>query len=430
MAADNVWPSRWARKTSIYAVLLTTAALVAGMVVARGQAGFFVHEDGPTLVQDFASHLVVSRGIWSGDVSGGETGSAYSVPAHLRLMAGWMGEGATRALPFGYSPTMLWLLLPLSFLPIPLAYLLWTLSGATMAGWMISRDRFHWLLGLMVFLTPIMVGAIALGQTAVLGTVGVFYLANRTLGSPDPSGHGSARAALVLVLVLWALSAKPPLAVTAGAAMLALGIYRPVLLAAALAGFGALVLTPRLGSGWVLDYLHLMSHYDRVGADPAFAWSLWPEHMSNLRALLSVDLGVADDTASFLSNLSWLASLALVVVAGWLKWFRPPMVWAMAILSYLLFCPHVSSTEVLILLLVPALVLPWGNHARGWLGYLPWMAVPLGLLLSPALGPASGVRPSLLLLFELGLGIWLLVEALRDYRQSSRESSGPLQMAG
>lgn len=274
MAEDAVWPSRWVRKTSIYAVLLTTAALVAGMVVARGQAGFFVHEDGPTLVQDFASHLVFSRGIWRGDVSGGETGSAYSVPAHLHIMDDWMGEGATRALPFGYSPTMLWLLLPLCFLPISLAYVLWTMAGAAMAGWMISRDRFHWILGLMVFLTPIMVGASALGQTAVLGTVGIFYLANRTLGSPDHSGPGSVRADLILILVLWALSAKPPLALTAGAVMIAMGMFRPVLLAAALAGFGALVLSPRLGPGWMPDYLHLMSHYDQIGADPAFAWSL------------------------------------------------------------------------------------------------------------------------------------------------------------
>ncbi len=143
---------------------------------------------------------------------------------------------------------------------------------------------------------------------------------------------------------------------------------------------------------------------------------------------------MADDTASFVSNLSWLISLALVVVAGWMKWLRPPMVWAMAILSYLFFCPHVSSTEVLILLLVPALVLPWGEQRTGGLGYqrgyLRWMAVPFGLLLSPALGPASGVRPSLLLLIELGFGAWLLVEALRSYRQSRRGSSGPLQMAG
>jgi hypothetical protein len=421
---NTLRPSRRVRTIAIFAVLLSTASLVAGMVVARGQAGYFVYEDGTTLVQDFASHLTFTRGVWRGEVAEVETGSMYSVAAHLRIMSEWMGEGTTRALPFGYSPTMLWLLLPLCFLPIPLAYVLWTLAGAGAAGWMISKARFHWILGLTVFLTPIVVGALALGQTAVLGTVGIFFLADRTLANSPHQGTGSVRSGLSLIVVLWALSAKPPLAVTAGVAMLALGMIRPVVLATALTVVTAAVATPWLGSGWVADYASLVGHYDRVGADPAFGWSFWPEHMSNLRAFLSVDLGVGDDAASVLSNLAWLCSLGMIMLAGWLRWLRPPLVWGFAILAYLLFCAHLTSTEELLLLLVPAVAAPWGDRRGGGWAYLPWIAVPVALLLSPVLGPASGLRPSLLWIVELGLAGWLVAQLPGSRRQLRREAAG------
>ena len=209
-----------------------------------------------------------------------------------------------------------------------------------------------------------------------------------------------------------ALGAKPPLALTAGAAMLGVGAFSPVAMAVLLTVLGAAVLTPILGSAWLTDYGTLIGTYDRVAADSAFAWSLIPEHMSNLRAFLSVDLGVADDLASRVSNVIWIVTLGLVAAGGWRRWIQPPAVWALAILSYLLFCSHVSSTDELLLVVVPALVLPWASEARGGLAYLPWIAVPAGLLLSPALGPAAGVRPSLLWFVELGLAAWLILAAL------------------
>jgi len=388
-------------------------------VVARGQAGFFEDEDAGTVIQDFASHLVFSRCVWRGARTEGQEASAYSGEAHLEIMSEWMERDVTFALPFGYSPTMLWLLLPLTLLSVPLAYVLWTAAGAFAAVRMVSSSRFHWVVALMVLISPIAAGALALGQTALLGTVGIFFLAHRTL-APAPSDvarhwrHGFALAA-----VLWTLGAKPPLALTAGAAMLALGAIGPVATAVGLTLAGAAVLTPWMGSGWVVDYAHLIGTYDRVAADPAFAWSLVPEHMSNLRAFLSVDLGVRDDLASRSSNLVWILSLGLVTLAGWRRRIDPPRVWALAILSYLLFCSHVSSTDELLLVVVPALVLPWGSEPRGGLDYLPWIAVPVGLLLSPALGPAAGVRPSLLWFVELGMAVWIVLTVLRRREAST-----------
>ena len=422
------WPRL--RTSLTYGLLVGIAVLTAALVVTGSRAGF-QEEEGGTAIQDFASHLVFSRSVWDkawteGQVAGGSR-SAYSVEAHLEIMSEWMERDVTFALPFGYSPTMLWVLLPLTLLSVPLAYLIWTAAGALAGARMLSSVRFHWIVGLMAMITPVAVGALALGQTAFLGTVGVFYLAHRTLAS-DP--HRPARLTgqwLALVVVLWALGAKPPLALTAGAAMLALGAIGPVATAVLLTMAGAAILTPWMGSTWIADYATLIGTYDRVAADPAFAWSLHPSHMSNLRAFLSVDLGVQDDVASRTSNLIWVVTLGLVAVGGWRRWIRPPAVWALAILSYLLFCSHVSSTDELLLIVVPALVLPWGSKPRRRLDYLPWLAVPAALVLSPAVGPAADVRPSLLWFVELGLAVWIMVCALRRQpeRCQSSVTGGP-----
>jgi hypothetical protein len=412
-AKHSEWPPRRAQIAAIWAILLSTSVLTAGTVVARGQVGFFESGSGPTLVQDFASHLIFTKSVWQGKASEEGNSSAYSVEYHLRIISEWMGRESPMALPFGYSPTMLWILLPLCFLPLPIAYCLWTLLGAVGASWMLSRGRFHWVFGLTVFLTPIAVGAVALGQTAILGTVGIFALGSGIQRESTSRQEYARRDGLLLVLVLLALTAKPPLAITAGAAMLALRVFRPVLLAIALTVFSAIALTPWLGHEWVADYVWMITHYDRVSGDPAFIWSFRPDHMSNLRAWLSVDLGVADDTASLLSNLCWLGSLGLVSTAGWFRRIRAPETLALAILSYLLFCPHVSSTEAPLLVLVPALILPWRGVGHGRFSFLPWIVVPVGLLLSPALGPFSEVRPSALWFVQMGLAAWVMARALR-----------------
>ena len=98
---NTLRPSRRVRTIAIFAVLLSAASLVAGMVVARGQAGFFVHEDGTTLVQDFASHLTFTRGVWRGEVaevesaalpgiSNGERAPAFVKTSHALVILGSM----------------------------------------------------------------------------------------------------------------------------------------------------------------------------------------------------------------------------------------------------------------------------------------------------------------------------------------------------
>jgi len=274
-------------------------------------------------------------------------------------------------------------------------------------------------------MTPLAVRATALGQTVFLSTVGIFILADRTLRASSDPDVGTIRGSVLLIVVLWALTAKPPLAVTAGAAMLALGFYRPVAWAAAMAALGAVLTTPFLGVHWVADYVSMISAYDTMTAAPAFGWSRLPDQMSNLRAFLAMDIGLPDDLASPLSNAVWVLSILLVGWAGARRRAAPARIWTLTILSYLLFCSHVNSTEELLLVLVPPLAVPWNSAARAHERIIFWLGVPLALLFSPAIGPAADLRPAPLWFFEVGLFGWLCLRGTRGLGAAGRQTPAP-----
>src|SRR5439155_755064 len=70
-----------------------------------------------------------------------------------------------------------------------------------------------------------------------------------------------------------------------------------------------------------------------------------PQYMSNLRAALHPDLGLGDDLAAWLSTIVWSASLLAILLAAWQRPLPAGPTWALCIMTYLLLCPHVSSTE-------------------------------------------------------------------------------------
>jgi hypothetical protein len=150
-------------------------------------------------------------------------------------------------------------------------------------------------------------------------------------------------------LVLWALTAKPPLALAAGAALLSQRQWRPVVYAAVMAALTTALAGPLLGRRWITDYLDMLSHYNLVTADPLYRWCLMPDYMCNLRSVLSLYGGVPDDLASRIALLLWLPALALVAWRG---------SWRSAVLVMLLLTPHVNSTENLALLVVAG-ASPW-----------------------------------------------------------------------
>jgi hypothetical protein len=363
-------------------------------------------------LQDFASHRGFACAIWSGHAKSSGGTSGYTLAAHLDATARWSGMPPRIALPFGYSPTMVWILGPLCLLPTRGAFVGWVLAGFVCTVAAIMRSKTHWWT-LVVLLNPVTVYSIILGQTAILSTAAfVFLIAN--------SGTAPGSAVWSDAIVLWMLTAKPPLALTAAVALAVRRRWRTIAIAAGLAIASTLVVSPWLGAGWAHDYLVLLGRYDRVHMPAAFAWSIVPESMSNLRAALSADAGVADDVAVRFSNVIWIGSLLTLLLAAWRWSLDDGLVWSLAILSYLLFCAHVSATEDLALLCV---LIALERRLPVRLALLSLVLIFGGLHLSPAMGVLARRRPSVLFFAKIALvGVVLVAERSSVNRRARREA--------
>jgi hypothetical protein len=329
--------------------------------------------------------------VWDGSALAGDDAddrpSVYSPASHRAVMRAWTGhEGIHHALPFGYSPTMVWLLGPLALLPDLPAYLAWTALSVAAALWMVrGLETAPFLAGVAVFLSPLALWSFGLGQTAVLSTAGMLFLA-RHANDPVPGWRG----AILPAVVLWALTAKPPLALTAGAALLACRGWRAVVVALAITLTSTIVVSPLLGPGWVRDYLAMVTRYTGDAADPTFAWSLVPAYMSNLRAVLVLYGITPDETASRISSFLWLAALALVFLAALARRWSAPAVWTAAVLALLLVSPHVNSTEDLALFVPFAVWCAAVAPEKGSGRYLPFLFL-LPIALTPGKSPPPGL---------------------------------------
>lgn len=347
--------------------------------------GVVVDPDGTTRLMDFASHRAFTCAVWSGELLRHGTNSVYTLGAHLQATEAFTGLPARVALPFGYSPTMLWILGPTCMVGERIAFTAWVLAGLLALAAAVLRGRVPWT-AMLPFTAPLAIYTLALGQTAVLGTAGLLWL---MMQDRETSRDASA---WTTAAVLWLLSAKPPVAVTAAVALVARRRWRPVVAAAGFTIVSTLLVVPWLGPGWVGDYVALVGRYDRVRLPAAFAWSIVPESMSNLRAALSVDLGVRDDVAVEVANVLWGIALAALVVTAWWRSLAWSRVWTFAVLAYLLLCPHVSATENLALCCVLAVLgVP---RTAGALAAVAFVMV--GLWLAPVIPPAAVWRHSVL----------------------------------
>jgi hypothetical protein len=301
-------------------------------------------------MHDFSSIFNFVKCTW---LQGNNTrkSSVYSVESHQKFTAAWVGTSVDRALPFGYSPTMIWLLAPFVFFSHSTTYCIFVISSLVAVWWLTHPVRCRIGIGLIPYFSQIATNGFILGQTAVLTGFGLLFIRERTKVDGTDEDY---KKILLTSVVLWALTAKPPLAVTAYAALIALRQWRLVGYSILLIGASTIIISPLLGNGWWLDYIRLITNYDKVNAPSYFAWSLHPESMATLRGFLSVDGHVADGIASKISSVAWILLLSVIAILGPRTKLTSGGIWALGLLSYLAFCPHVSATEeIQMTLLIP-----------------------------------------------------------------------------
>jgi hypothetical protein len=386
----------------------------------------FDPERGLTL-RDFPAGLVMARAIWTGEPKpegGPRPGPGYDLDSHLAVTRQWVGQPVEAAMPFPQSPTMLWLLAPLCPLPLVWAFVAWTVLNLAVVWWLLRLSRAPWLIGPLFFLSPLSIAGFALGQMAFLGTAAVVFLAEQAR-QPNGRSWGSAWPS---ILVLWALTARPPLALTAMVALLAVGGWRSVLGALLLTVVSTAALTPWLGTIWISDYLRLLGQFNREQAPAAFAWVLNLIQMNNLRAFLNLELGVRDDLASQLCSGLWLLALGALLLLCRLRARPAALVWALCLVLQMLLCPHMHSYELVLLYAVLLSFLRIDALSESVRRAAAW-AFPVLLWLTPSWGPLQGRRPSLVFAILLVLGAWFVWLLLRRVRPKSNVSDSPIELA-
>jgi hypothetical protein len=372
-----------------------------------------------TLFNDFASHFNFVKSTLSQGANTQRHESVYSLDNHLKINSEWAGKKISCALPFGYSPTMMWVLAPLVPFTYSTAYCIFSLFGLISVWWQTHPIRSRFGIGMLAFFNPVTYVCLALGQTAILTGAGLLYLYENTLDSSKELRWNS----LILPsTILWALTAKPPLAVTAACVLIGLRKLRPVVLAAALTVVTTVIISPLLGEGWWRDYLAMLTHYDKVQAFPEYAWSLHPELMTNLRGVLSVEFGIADNVASNISSGMWIVTLVIIATCAPLLKLTAGGLWAFGVLSYLTLCPHVSDTEDLqILLLIPFCVPPHNKNLR-WQDLLMLVVVSLACFTSSTRSIIFNSNHMLLFSIKTALTLFVVISYQVRQADTSRVS--------
>jgi hypothetical protein len=357
---------------------------------------------------DFASHFNFAKKTWQGQTTVNSGSSVYSLENHLKVTRDWAGIKLNHALPFGYSPTMLWVLAPLLLFSPITAYCLFYIVGLLSVWWQTHPFRCRRGVGLLAFFSLLSQACFGLGQTALITGAGLLFIAEKTREKYRDDGW---RIHIFVGIALWALTAKPPLALTAVAALLGLRKWRPLFVTGMLSIFFTLAITPLLGTNWINDYIHMIGSYDKINANVAFAWSIVPNQMANLRGVLSFDFGVADNVASRVSTIMWFIALLCIAAIHNRPRLSEGAIWSLSILSYLIFCPHVSSTEELqLVLILPLCVRP--ENKLNWQELVLLGIIPLLPFSSPAIGLFSGNR-MVLFIAKISMIILILVSMKR-----------------
>src|SRR5262249_54979764 len=128
----------------VLAVYAAITAAVTAAALNMEPFGVLIRDGRLDGLQDFASHPRFPCSVWSGDAARAGGSSAYALPARLDATERWSGMSPRIALPFGYSPTMAWILGPFCLLPPRGAFVGWVLAGFVCTIAAIVRAKARW----------------------------------------------------------------------------------------------------------------------------------------------------------------------------------------------------------------------------------------------------------------------------------------------
>jgi hypothetical protein len=307
----------------------------------------------PKNVQDFAFVLNYAR--WA---VARPDASPYTYDAHREFYRAWLGPRVSSALCFPYGWIAMLLLAPLFPLATAWAWLVWNLASAWLMGLAVrllpgDPQSLRW--ARLVAVSPTAFHCLINGQTALF-TTGCFAGA---LHLGDRARRGDLGRAMAGAAFLVALLVKPPLAAVAALALLAAGRWRPLGPAAVIAVTSALAAAWWWTPGVLLDYVTLLRRYNLVDADEIVRAGCVPWSMSNLRSVV-LHAGWLDDSQAFrLSGAVLAGALAVPLVAVLRRRVWPlDAAASWVVVAYLLFAPHLSPMEDLLLVVPLARLLP------------------------------------------------------------------------
>jgi Glycosyltransferase family 87 len=198
----------------------------------------------------------------------------YNSPLlHARQVA--LGMSPAGQDPFPYPPIAIPLLLPLGRLPIPLAYLLWTIGTCGLFLWAILATCWRSpAIVLPLLIAPTTTLNISAGQTGFLS--GALLIAGMRLAATNPVVSG---------ILIGCLSFKPQLALLVPVALVAAGLWRT--LATSCLTAASLALATTLLFGWQVwpAWLAMLPDYARMFDGAHDLLKLMPTVEANLRLL-------------------------------------------------------------------------------------------------------------------------------------------------
>ena len=321
-------------------------------------------------------------------------------------------------LPFDYPPHMAWLFAPLAWLPLSVAYGIWSLGQLALLAWflwLLSRLTTHWEKRERRLMLVSVVAFAPLFYTILLGTFGLmlavwilqFYIAIK-----DDRQCASG-------LWLSLASIKPQSIILLGIFLVAARRWRAILSVAVVGIFFFSVTGLMFGWNIWVDFARVIREVAQLSGE----YGIYPKEMYNFRGVLASVLG--DDAAEIVSAISLAAFLITILGVLWLwktSWQKQTdLKFALTICLGLLFNLHLNPQDSL-LLVIPAVLFYDTLRQRG----LPRqqyaafaLSIPLVFILSEfSIRGSLIIRVPIILLTILTIWIAKTLWDERNYDQS------------